>query len=472
MTDHPARGRPLLVAGALLGLVGVLVLARCERRDPEAAYLGADFLEARRHYNLEACRELAGEEAARCHERAQQITSALVGAAHYLGRRANERIRHTKQIQFNRYQEAIQSLEVALEILPAEHPSRPDFVAGIERIRKTQSSLEAELDLQLDKLRTMLETGTYDAAVWTDIRLTFERVRVLVLAIGKEDDRPRVLARELLDKFRRHGQYEHARIATQLTEAVEAGERAAPQYTDRELVLFGVIDHLAQQQEAARNTRIAALMREAVAAAEAKRPAVAAERARAVLQLGATGRTARQMQALIDKLEGAAGQKRRAEEARRVVAETPTEIEPVPLVEVANVTADAVDEVVSGDAPPSAARDETAPVDRRPPAQRLQEVVRQYEAHQLFEALAGLEALQRDVRDARDRKKVSRLRRVWTPDRLRLLTEIVDEADRLFVSMDEHSLTEYRRAQQLSPEGETARHIAERIETLERILSE
>ncbi len=450
-------------------LLAALALAavQCRGTDPEALYVNADFLEARKHFNKDECEDLEGEAAKRCSERAAHIAEALAGAAQFLTRRANELSRHTKQIQFNKYDEAIQSLELALEILPEDHRSRSELVAGIERIKKLQVSLEGELNEQLARLKTMLETGTYDPEVWTDIRLTFERVRVIVLAIGKPDDRPRALARELVDKFRTHGQYEHARIATQLAEAVETSGMTAQRYTDAELVLFGVIDYLAQQQESRRQAKITSLAREAVAAFEAKRVAEAGEKAHAALKLGPTERTARQMRTILEQTEGASGQVQRAKEARRIV-ETSADLGAVPVEDIEPAGPGDEEEVAQ---PAPARLTPPAVVDKRPADVRLKEILRLYEKKQLYEALSALEVLHRDVTKASERRRVAKLRQVWTPDRKRLTADIVQEADRLFVLMDERSLDEYSRALRLSPEGATADHVNERIQTLQLILS-
>ncbi len=466
----PMNG-PRAVLRAVLVSAGALGLVQCQGRDPEALYLAADFVAARKHYNREACAELSGAEAKQCNERAKQISEALAGAANYLGKRANDRIRHSRQIQFNRYDEARRSLELALELLPEGHAARPAYAAGIERIRKTQGALEVELDERLAKLKTMLETGTYDAEVWTDIRLTFERVRVLVLAIGKRDDRPQQLARELVEKFRTHGQYEHARIATQLAEAVDTVDEAGQTHTDHELIMFGIVDHLAQQQEAARQEKIAALVREALAAFEAKKSTLAVDKAHAALKLGPSERSARQMRAILEQIEGATGQGQRAKEARRI-AETSADIALVPIGEApAPAPEDEADERAALAATARPADTVPPATDHRPAEVRLKEVVRQYERKQLYEALAGLEALYRDVRDGRERRKITQLRQVWTPDRKRLTADIVKEADRLFVLMDERCLAEYNRALRLTPEGAVADHINERIQTLQRILA-
>lgn len=406
-----------------------------------------------------------------CNKKAALISKALVGAAKYLGKRANDRISHHRRIQFNQYHEAIRSLELALMILPADHPSRPHFTTGIEHIRKILASLKSELNEQLSTLKTMLETGTYAPDVWTEIRLTFERVRVLVLAIGKDDDRPRNLAEEYVEKFRRHGQYEHARIATKLNEAVDVTLGLTPQYSDEELILFGVIDYLAQRQKMERQRKITGLAGEVIAALDSKKLGVAVDKAREVLKLGPTGRRFRQMQAVIAQIEGTSGQIQRTKEARRVIAETLADIEPVRLPEVqVEVSADkAID---SPTAVSTADRNEQPVVDHRPPKERLKEILRQYEQKQLYQALSGLEALYHDKLSNRERRKIAELRQVWTPDRKRLVDGIVREADRLFVLMDERSLSEYKRAQQLSPKGETADHIKKRIEILEQILKD
>ncbi|MBI5510390.1 MAG: hypothetical protein HY903_16665 [Deltaproteobacteria bacterium] len=471
MTDRRVRARVPLFVGGLFAAVGSAGLSRCGGADPEAVYLSGDFLEARRHYNPAACAELKGDLAKRCNERAVEVTEALVGAAQYLGKRANDRIRRDRQIQFNQYNEAIRSLELALKILPAEHSLRPDFTAGIERIRATQGALEGELNLQLARLKTMLETSTYEPEVWTEIQLTFERVRVLVLAIGKPDDRPRALAMELFEKFRGHGQYEHARMAADLAEAVDTARPTAARHTDKDLIQFGVTDHHARQQEAARKKKIVALVREVGVARDARRPEVAVDKAREVLRLGPTGRTARQMRTILAQIEGVKGQVQRAKEARRVIAETVTDVAPVPLGEMQTTPAD--DDVEVAAVPVVApAQVDLPPADQRPPALRLKEILRQYENKQFYEALANLEALYRDAPKAREAKKVAQLRQVWAPDRKRLTTELVSNADRLFVHEDESSLGEYKRAQRLAPEGEVALHVKERIETLQWILSD
>ncbi|MFC1610714.1 hypothetical protein ACFL6C_07140 [Myxococcota bacterium] len=467
---HGMGRHPALTYGLLL-TSGVLALPQCQTGDPEAAYLGGDFIEARKFYNSSECATLSGDESKVCNERAKQITEALTGAAQYLGRRANDRIRHYRQIQFNRYNEAIRSLELALKIMPVDGPSRPDFMAGLERIRKILASLENELSEHLRKLKAMLDAGTYDPEVWTDIRLTFERIRVLLLAIGRQDDRPQTLAREFVEKFRRHGQYEHARIATQLAEAVVAAGRPTRRHTDEELILFGVIDYLGQQQESARKKEIDGLFQEIVAALESKQSDVAIDKAHAMLRLGPKGRTARRVRAILAQLEGTSGRLERAKEARRVVAETPADIEPVPLAEPLTTAAADDDESVETVAS-TTQHTEESPVDRRSFRQRLKEIIRKYEEKKLYEALTGLEALYREPCSPRERQKVTRLSRIWTPDRLGLTADIVKEADRLFVLMDERSLVEYERAQRLRPEGETADHIKERIETLKRILSD
>ena len=454
----------------------------CWGGDPEAAYLGGDFLVARKHYNRQTCSSLSGEQVKACNERAQQIEEALAGAALYLGRRANDRIRHSRQIQFNQYDEAIRSLELALKIMPEDHPTRPDFVIGVERIEKTRDLLQKELDDQLAKLSAMLETGTYDPEVWTDIRLTFERVRVLTIAIGKKDNRPQTLAAELVEKFRRHGQFEHARIATQLAEAVETSGRATPRHTDDELILFGIIDHMAQQQEEARKQKIKNLVNEMVAALEAKKSATAINKAHAVLDLGPDDRTARRMRAILSQLEGPAGQQKRAKEAWRVVAQTPADVQPVPFHQSKAAAANAsggaskTDDALAAAAASATATTQDAlrngggPIaERQTIAERLRNIVNQYEKKNLYEALAELEVLYHES-SGRERSKIVKLRRVWTPDRKRLTADIVKEADRLFVLMDERSLSEYRRAQNLSPDGPIADHVKERIETLQRIL--
>lgn len=455
------------IARGMVVACGLVLVAGCRNADPESFYITGDFLAAREHYNAVACAKQSGDAARRCSERAAQIDDALIGAAQYLGRRANERVRNGKQIQYNQYGEAVRSLELALKILPPDHPSRADFSAGIQRIRETQTALATELDEQLKKLKAMLETSTYDPEVWTEIRLTFERVRILVLAVGKNDDRPRELARELMTKFRGHGQYELARIASDLAESIDGAVPVHAAHTDNELVTMGVIDYMAQQQEAARQAKIAALAKEAAAAFAAKKQMVAAGKARAALELGPTGRTARQMRAILEQTEGATGQVERARVARRVVAETSADIAPVPLAKPLSSPFEEEDAQLAA----QPVKVEEQPTDHRPADQRLKDILRQYEKKQLYEAVSGLEQLARESLRAPERRKVSELRRLWAPDRKRVLVEIVDKADRLYVLMDEQSLGEYQRALKLSPDGDTAKHINERIQTLTRILS-
>lgn len=478
--------------GSVAVLASALVLLgglgkSCQQTNPEAAYLSGDLLTAREYYSKASCSEAPLEEAELCRQRAEEIQRSLIGASRYLAKRANSLTRHQRDIQYNRYSEAVRCLQLALKLLADDHPSREAFIGGMQRIRETMSSLERELIGQLGKLHELLEAGTYDPEVWTDIRLTFERVRILQLAIGSGDDRPWRLATEYVSKFHRHGQFEHARIAMQLAQAVLTGNNDGKRpLTDEELVLHGVIEYRAAQQERDRKRQIKTLMEEFRKRRRAKQDDLTIELAQKALRLGAGGHAARELRRILQRLQGPIGRAQRTKLARRTVAKAKAEVVPVAVPErpagpaagnpvpTAPVAATGAGQSTVEVGSPMALEDSAteAPPESIPFAQRLDQLVQQFENNETYDAIAGLEELLLETEKPLHQRRILAVRLIWTPDRKRLLEELVRQADRRFVAMDERSLEQYRQAQRLGPEGTLAEHIDERIDTIERIIAE
>lgn len=490
-----------LTAAVLLPLLGVA----CESRpDPAALFLQGEYLAARSYYNPTACAQLpvGSTEARECEGRAHEIEQAVASAVRYLGKRANALTAARKQIHFNAYGDAITALEAALEIMLPTDPNHQAYQEGISRIRNTVASLEQEREEQIAKLEGLLEEDAYDPEVWRDIRRTFERLRVLSLALRQFDGRPAQLALAYVKHFAERGQFERASIATELALAVDERALAHPdtrEVTREQLISFAFIDFRARRQQRQREKQISELLAQLNQAIQQEQRELAVSKARATLALYPDAATTRRLNSILASLEGHSTKEKRAELAKVAVA--PVVLEPVPVppepaseatpVNVMMPSPTMTATVMMAPTPPvqpvpaataGAPGTPVPPVPPVPPGptpaevreleEQLGALLERFEAGQELDAILGLEALIAQLEDSPLHKRAMRLRSLWDPDRHRLVRDLVAEADRLFVQMDDRSLAHYRQAQQLNPSGRLADHIAERIATLERILSD
>jgi hypothetical protein len=100
----------------------------------------------------------------------------------------------------------------------------------------------------------------------------------------------------------------------------------------------------------------------------------------------------------------------------------------------------------------------------------LDNLVSQFRSHDKLEAVAGLEEALSEFSDSQNLPLLSKQRNAWDPDRKRMISELREKADRLFVDEDPEALKAYRNLLRLNPPDDLRRQAAERVKTLEGIL--
>ncbi len=468
----------------------VLFAVGCDSPSPDALYLAGDFVAARQYYNKSACllpdAALPKEE---CLARAAEIDRALEQAVGFLGSEANRLVSSKRPVQFRDFFGAMRRLKLAVGMMGGSDPRRQEYQKNVELIETTLGQLDEEYEEQYAKLAQLLTDERYPPEVWREIRRTFERLRVLRMALRKQDDRPTELALSYVDKLQRAGRYERARNATELAQAVERVGSEFPtreQLSDKDLLRFAFIRFRAEAQQKERLERIGTLVAEVDEALAAGQKELAADKAGVALELEPDKAVAERLRRVLGSLEGES--KRHRRELTRI-AETVATVPPVttalssPAPSGASQKGHQASDLHPGQAAaaapsPTAGEEAQLPItpevndalDRREMERSLAELTEAFEAGHEYKALVDLEALIVVFDGSPYQKRALRLQKLWEPDRRRLLRDIVQDADRLFVEMNDDSLNQYERALKLNPEGEVRAHVEERLDTLARIL--
>ena len=102
----------------------------------------------------------------------------------------------------------------------------------------------------------------------------------------------------------------------------------------------------------------------------------------------------------------------------------------------------------------------------------LENFLSQFNAGDKFEAIAGLEGAIEEFSGSPNMPLLNRQRSAWNADRNRVIAEIHEKADKLFMEEDPDALRAYKNLLRLNPPEEIRRQAMARIKTLESILGQ
>ena len=173
---------------------------------------------------------------AKCEEAAKKGTEGMI--KYYLtGARGT--ISNQKE-QFNDYFKAMDYFKRAIELMGANHPERKQAEQELQNIKSKLASFEKEYTDKYNKLKKLLKESNYDAEAWKDIQIAFERLRVLRIALKKEDESLTPLAITYFDKFFSAGNYAQADEAARMAKALDLENQVSEDDEQR----FAIANHL------------------------------------------------------------------------------------------------------------------------------------------------------------------------------------------------------------------------------------
>jgi tetratricopeptide (TPR) repeat protein len=411
------------------------------------AYKEDQFPEAKAFYQRVDPKELGAEDLARL----QEVDAAIGSMIGYFVAQASAAVAN-RQEQRNNYPKAIRDLEAALRLMPPDHPSRKATEQQLGEIKARRAAFEREyVDLK-GKMKLWLGSWSQDESHLRELNGAFERLRVLRIVLQMEDLSLYEMAIGEVRVSCRDGDFAKADKMAKVARAMasqEANPARPSQITPEDERLFAVINyHLARG--------IAAQQKEAEALVPKMQKALAEGRfgdARGVAdEIGKLDPKNAQLARLLSELD-------RRQNPPKPKSGGARKASPAPDSSPNAEEASSFEEASSQEAEAQKSVDSL-----------LDQFRKWFNSGNVFDAIVGIDKAIADLPGNKFVGKLAQQRDQWEPVRKKLVAEVLERADRLYVEQDPVALEAYQRLLRLNPPEEIRRHADSRISTLLQIL--